>query len=110
MKYLVVEQHSKQKLNNHLGLIRRQITFQKWITKEKVFIVSHKTELIIIPLVYLVLIIALFSSLSISYLTASWIQLILSITVTLVYSKSFFNIQLFKRKNVVAIKSNNDED
>jgi O-antigen/teichoic acid export membrane protein len=72
-----------------------QVIVLKWITKEKVYIESHKTELIIIPLAYLLLISALFSSTSISYLTASWIQLLVSLAVTLVYANTFFNIQLF---------------
>ena len=87
-----------------------QVIVLKLITKEKLFITAHKIELLFIPLFYLVLIFGLFSTNKISYFSASCIQLFLSIFITLFYAKSFFNIQLFKKKTLVSDKMNKDED
>jgi O-antigen/teichoic acid export membrane protein len=87
-----------------------QVIVLKLITKEKLFITTHKIELLFIPLFYLVLIFGLFSTNKISYFSASCIQLFLSIFITLFYAKSFFNIQLFKKKTLVSDKMNKDED
>ena len=78
-----------------------QVIVLKFITKEELYISSHKTELLIIPISYLILIAGLFLSNTISYFTASWIQLSASILITLIYSKTFFNVHLFKKKSLI---------
>ena len=87
-----------------------QVIVLKLITKEKLFITTYKIELLFIPLFYLLLIFGLFSINKISYFSASCIQLFVSIFITIFYAKSFFNIQLFKKKTLVSDKMNKDED
>lgn len=78
-----------------------QVIVLKFITREQLNISSHKTELLIIPIIYTVLIFGLFTIESIDYYTASSVQLVTSILIALLYSKTFFNIHLLKKKSLV---------